>query len=79
MNYRHLTARHLRTYASEEAHLLSDPDMKLGRTWHEIATEMLVEQDPQRMTRLTEELDSALERDSANRVQSHQPPFRLPH
>jgi hypothetical protein len=52
---------------------MSDPSMKVGRTWHEIATEMLAEQNSQRMTRLTEELDSALERDSANRVHSHQP------
>jgi hypothetical protein len=34
---------------------VSDLDMKPGRTWHEIAAEMFVEQDPQRMVRLAEE------------------------
>jgi hypothetical protein len=49
---------------------MPDPDVNPGRTWHEIATEMLAEHDPQRMVRLAEELNSALERDSTNRVQS---------
>jgi hypothetical protein len=49
---------------------MSDPDKNPGRTWHEIATEMLTEQNPQMMTRLAEELNSALERDDATRVQS---------
>jgi hypothetical protein len=34
-----------------------------NRTWRDIATEMSTEQDPQRMMRLAEELNSALERE----------------
>jgi hypothetical protein len=36
---------------------MSEPN----RTWRDIATEMSAEQDPQRMMRLAEELNSALE------------------
>jgi hypothetical protein len=57
---------------------MSNADVKPGRTWHEIATEMLAEQDPQRMVRLAEELDSALERDAVHRVHSHEPPTKMP-
>ena len=38
---------------------MSEPN----RTWRNIATEMSAEQDPQRMMRLAEELNSALERE----------------
>jgi hypothetical protein len=51
---------------------VSDPSMKPDRTWHDIAMEMSAERDPQKMMRLATELDSALERDSTNRVQSHE-------
>jgi hypothetical protein len=50
-----------------------DPSMKPDRTWHDIATEMSAERDPQKMMRLATELDSALERDEAARAQSHEP------
>jgi hypothetical protein len=36
---------------------------KPNRTWREIATEMSAEQDPQRMMRLAQELNLALERE----------------
>jgi hypothetical protein len=49
---------------------MSDPTMKPDRTWHDIATEMSGERDPQKMMRLATELDSALERDEASRAQS---------
>jgi hypothetical protein len=52
---------------------VSDPSMKHDRTWHDIAMEMSAERDPQKMMRLATELDSALERDSTNRAQSHEP------
>jgi hypothetical protein len=45
--------------------------MKPDRTWHDIATEMSAERDPQKMMRLATELDSALEREDATRAQSH--------
>jgi len=51
---------------------MSDLDMRPGRTWYETATEMLAEQNPQRLIRLAEELESALEQDFANREQSHE-------
>lgn len=38
---------------------MSEPN----RTWRDIAREMSAEQDPQRMMRLAEELNSALERE----------------
>jgi hypothetical protein len=52
---------------------MSDPSMKPDRPWHDIATEMSAERDPQRMIQLATELDSALERDEATRAQSHEP------
>jgi hypothetical protein len=45
--------------------------MKPDRTWHDIAMEMSVERDPQRMMRPAEELASALKRDEATRAQSN--------
>jgi hypothetical protein len=50
---------------------VSDPSMKPDRTWHDIAMEISAERDPQKMMRLVEEPDSALERDDATRAQSH--------
>jgi hypothetical protein len=50
---------------------MSDLSMKRDRTWHDIAMEMSVERDPQRMMRLAEELASALECDEATRAQSN--------
>ena len=43
------------------------------RMWQEVAAEMSAEQDPQRMMRLAEELNSAFERDDATRAQSNRP------
>ena len=51
---------------------MSDP-MKPDRTWHDIAMEMSAERDPQKMMRLAEELNSALEPDEATRAESHEP------
>jgi hypothetical protein len=48
---------------------MSDP-MKPDRTWQDIAMEMSAEQDPQRMMRLAEELNSAFEYDDAKRAHS---------
>jgi hypothetical protein len=50
---------------------MSDLSMKPDRTWHDIAMEMSVERDPQRMMRPAEELASALKRDEATRAQSN--------
>jgi hypothetical protein len=51
---------------------MSDP-MKPDRTWHDIAMELSAELDPEKMMRLAEELNSALERNEATRAQSHEP------
>jgi hypothetical protein len=48
---------------------MSEPNMP-DRTWHDIATEMSAERDPQKMMRLATELESALEQGSATRAQS---------
>jgi hypothetical protein len=47
--------------------------MKPDRTWHDIAMELSAELDPEKMMRLAEELNSALERNEATRAQSHEP------
>ena len=51
---------------------MSDPE----RTWQEVAAEMSAEQDPQRIMRLAEELNSAFERDDATRARSNKPSSR---
>jgi hypothetical protein len=72
MSYRQLTARTSGNYARRRGAFMSDP-MKPDRTWHDIAMELSAELDPEKMMRLAEELNSALERDEATRAQSHEP------
>jgi hypothetical protein len=40
---------------------------KPAKTWHEIARELISAQDPEEMIRLAVDLESAFERDEANR------------
>jgi hypothetical protein len=46
---------------------MTAPDNKPERTWHEIARELMAAQDPQTMIQLAVDLESAFERDEANR------------
>ncbi|HZQ23207.1 MAG TPA: hypothetical protein VFA89_10440 [Terriglobales bacterium] len=45
---------------------MSQADMKLIRTWRDIAEELSRETDPKRLIELTEELDKALEAEQRN-------------